>query len=166
MLQGCQLLPNKEDYENLENLYNQNFFNKFCHCQKSYEPETDMIKCQTCDDWYHFSHLVPNVPKDQQDEAIDLAMLVCSKCLKRDAKLWSELLRYHSFFTELSRDYLTLTPETPPSKRLKLNDSSTVQTARLSCSNPLPADLEDLATKPAPCDIFIKEDFVNALCQC
>ena len=50
MLSSCQLNSEKEDYENVKNNYNQNYFDLYCYCGQGHNTSTKevdnfMIKC-------------------------------------------------------------------------------------------------------------------------
>ena len=52
---GCEL-KKQEIPLNLSNRYGHNFHGRFCHCDSSYDDESQgntMIQCLVCEDWYH-----------------------------------------------------------------------------------------------------------------
>lgn len=43
-----------ESVENSENVYNHNFFGRYCICDKEYQEDSDtMFQCLRCQDWFH-----------------------------------------------------------------------------------------------------------------
>ncbi len=66
MPMSCMLDDKKTDFENLLNNYSHNFFDRYCYCNQPFtaektEDDIFMIKCHTCEDWFHYHHLKPSL---------------------------------------------------------------------------------------------------------
>ncbi|XP_062863560.1 putative E3 ubiquitin-protein ligase UBR7 [Trichomycterus rosablanca] len=84
----CKLNPEK-DGQNIKNLYNHNFFGRYCSCDRPYPDDDDqvgeeMIQCIVCEDWYHSRHL-GCAPVDSEE----LLEMVCESCMNRVHLLWT-----------------------------------------------------------------------------
>ncbi|XP_026867426.2 putative E3 ubiquitin-protein ligase UBR7 isoform X1 [Electrophorus electricus] len=89
----CKLNPEK-DIQNIKNLYNHNFFGRYCSCDRPYPDDDDqvgeeMIQCVVCEDWYHTKHLGCAVMESEE-----LLEMVCESCMNRAPFLWT----YASYF--------------------------------------------------------------------
>lgn len=84
----CKLCPGK-DALNVRNVYNHNYFGRYCSCERPYPDEDDqvneeMIQCIVCEDWYHAKHLdSPAVDCDA------LMELICVRCMNQAPFLWT-----------------------------------------------------------------------------
>ncbi|XP_056623631.1 putative E3 ubiquitin-protein ligase UBR7 isoform X3 [Triplophysa dalaica] len=84
----CRLRPEK-DGVNVKNMYNHNYFGRYCSCDRPYPDEDDqvneeMIQCIVCEDWYHARHLDnPTVNCDA------LMEMICVGCMNRAPFLWT-----------------------------------------------------------------------------
>ncbi len=59
------------------NRYGHNFNNRFCSCDRAYDPARDsMVQCVACDEWYHDAHVPGKLPA-----AIPFATFVCASCV-------------------------------------------------------------------------------------
>lgn len=75
---------------NNDNLYNQNFQNIFCFCQKEYNAETEdgtMYQCLLCEDWFH-EQCIKNAESMPSEDSFEY--LICRTCVEKE--VW--LLRY------------------------------------------------------------------------
>ncbi|MCJ8736688.1 hypothetical protein PDJAM_G00015400 [Pangasius djambal] len=84
----CELIPDKEG-QNIKNVYNHNFFGRYCSCDRPYPDEDDkvgeaMIQCILCEDWYHSKHLGCAVVDSEE-----LLEMVCEGCMNRAPFLWT-----------------------------------------------------------------------------
>ncbi|XP_027028648.1 putative E3 ubiquitin-protein ligase UBR7 [Tachysurus fulvidraco] len=84
----CKLIPEKEG-QNTKNVYNHNFFGRYCSCDRTYPDEDDevgeaMIQCILCEDWYHSKHLGCAVVDSEE-----LLEMVCESCMNRAPFLWT-----------------------------------------------------------------------------
>ncbi|KAM9466027.1 putative E3 ubiquitin-protein ligase UBR7 [Clarias gariepinus] len=89
----CTLIPDKEE-QNPKNVYNHNFFGRYCSCDRPYPDENDkvgeaMIQCILCEDWYHSRHLGCAVVDSEE-----LLEMVCESCMNRAPFLWT----YSAYF--------------------------------------------------------------------
>jgi E3 ubiquitin-protein ligase UBR7 len=74
----CTLCPQK-DNENVGNVYNHNYFNRYCRCRGTYNPDSDvMYQCFMCEDWFHDRCLGQPIPNPHQWED-----LLCQECVSR-----------------------------------------------------------------------------------
>ena len=80
---GCQIPITSgldKDFSNEKNVYNDTFFDIYCHCKKPYSEKVShkfMIQCFNCEDWFHNTHLLPPIlTKNIPEEYI----LICRKC--------------------------------------------------------------------------------------
>ncbi|XP_051942774.1 putative E3 ubiquitin-protein ligase UBR7 [Hippocampus zosterae] len=81
----CQLIPIKDE-ENAKNLYNHNFFGRYCSCDRPFPDQDDkvndeMIQCVICEDWFHTRHL--------QCEVAEMDEMVCEDCMNKAPFLWT-----------------------------------------------------------------------------
>ncbi|XP_077394546.1 putative E3 ubiquitin-protein ligase UBR7 [Festucalex cinctus] len=81
----CTLIPTKDE-ENTKNLYNHNFFGRYCSCDRPYPDQDDkvddeMIQCVICEDWFHSKHLACQVA--------DVDDMVCEDCMNKAPFLWT-----------------------------------------------------------------------------
>lgn len=108
---NCSLLENKEAYENDGNRYNLNYFERYCYCKQPYSGDRDsdqsMIKCQSCENWYHYSHITPSIDDGVLEEDY---VLICKTCVETKFPM-RILVLYKDFFHELTQDHLTLSSE-------------------------------------------------------
>jgi len=96
MQNHCKLFPDKPA-TNDSNRYNQNFFNRFCYCEKEYsEDAEDMIQCFVCEDWYHVSCLSLKSPWCSGNILEEEFDLICSSCISRHPFLRQFLDAYRS----------------------------------------------------------------------
>eukprot|EP00347_Sterkiella_histriomuscorum_P020927 403335922 len=159
---SCSLYENKEDYENDQNRYNQNFFDIYCYCKQPHQTELIdqfMIQCFECEDWYHNHHLNPKL-SDQPDEKF---ILICKNC--QIQKYGIKLLQYKDFFHETSQDQIQHKNNETPSKRQKLSNAAekVVQfQGRFNCKENAPQVNPDFQ----PFDIIIDDAFIESSCQC
>ncbi|XP_017546355.1 putative E3 ubiquitin-protein ligase UBR7 isoform X1 [Pygocentrus nattereri] len=84
----CKLSPEK-DGQNSKNLYNHNYFGRYCSCDRPYPDDDDqvgeeMIQCILCEDWYHSKHLGCAVVDSEE-----LLEMVCESCMNRAPLLWT-----------------------------------------------------------------------------
>ncbi|XP_076833963.1 putative E3 ubiquitin-protein ligase UBR7 isoform X2 [Brachyhypopomus gauderio] len=84
----CTLNPEK-DAQNIKNLYNHNYFGRYCSCDRPYPDDDDqvgeeMIQCIVCEDWYHSKHLGCAVVESEE-----LLEMVCETCMNRAPFLWT-----------------------------------------------------------------------------
>jgi hypothetical protein len=55
-----------KDDDNPSNVYNQTYFDIYCHCRQRHSSEAIsnfMMQCHQCEDWFHNQHLLPPVLK-------------------------------------------------------------------------------------------------------
>ncbi|KAI4892283.1 hypothetical protein NFI96_012000 [Prochilodus magdalenae] len=84
----CKLNPEK-DSQNTKNLYNHNYFGRYCTCDRPYPDDDDqageeMIQCIVCEDWYHSKHLGCT-----EVDSEELLEMVCESCMNRAPFLWT-----------------------------------------------------------------------------
>ena len=86
---SCLLDNEKEDFENVNNRYSENFKNIYCYCKQGYNgASADMIECMACEEWYHFEHLIPSISESVDEDFI----LFCRKCQVSQPHLRDTLL--------------------------------------------------------------------------
>ncbi|KAI2654805.1 hypothetical protein H4Q32_011597 [Labeo rohita] len=89
----CKLNTDKEG-QNVKNVYNHNFFGRYCSCDRPYPDEDDqvneeMIQCVVCEDWFHEKHLeAPAVDCDA------LMEMICARCMNRAPFLWTYAVHF------------------------------------------------------------------------
>uniref|UniRef100_W5L590 Ubiquitin protein ligase E3 component n-recognin 7 n=1 Tax=Astyanax mexicanus TaxID=7994 RepID=W5L590_ASTMX len=84
----CKLSP-KKDSQNTKNVYNHNYFGRYCSCDRPYPDEDDqvgeeMIQCIICEDWYHLKHLGCAAVDSEE-----LLEMVCESCMNKAPFLWT-----------------------------------------------------------------------------
>lgn len=80
-----------------------------------------------CEDWYHYKHLKPILPEDENPGEDDY-VLICQKCIKSQPMLFSKLLNYTEYFHEITLDHLGIVVGESPLKRLKVSDDPNIST--------------------------------------
>lgn len=75
----CKLEPDKAA-SNPSNVYSHNFVNRYCRCDKPYDPNSEddvMHQCAACEDWFHTRCLFQ--PPASADA---FATFVCARCAR------------------------------------------------------------------------------------
>ncbi|XP_077096319.1 putative E3 ubiquitin-protein ligase UBR7 [Siphateles boraxobius] len=88
----CRLHTGKEE-RNVKNLYNHNYFGRYCSCDRPYPDEDDqvneeMIQCVVCEDWFHEKHL--DCPAADGEV---LTEMICVRCMEQAPFLWAYAAR-------------------------------------------------------------------------
>ncbi|KAF7704602.1 putative E3 ubiquitin-protein ligase UBR7 [Silurus meridionalis] len=102
----CKLTADKEG-QNSKNVYNHNFFGRYCSCDRPYPDENDkvgesMIQCILCEDWFHSKHLGCSVVDSE-----DLLEMVCESCMNKAPFLWT----YAAYFAHPPVSNLSLSTD-------------------------------------------------------
>ena len=119
-------------------MYNDTFFDIYCHCKKPYDVEnnkTFMLECYLCEDWFHANHLLPPILQKSLDEDY---VLICRTCLPKMRV--NQILPYTEFMEKSCRkafethfsEGIEAKPEVCSMKRQKVSETSSKPTFR-SC---------------------------------
>ena len=126
---SCQLADEvvcPRDYSNDLNVYNETFFDIYCHCKLTsteYIEKTKysyMIQCVMCEDWFHNTHLLPPLlTKNLETDYV----LLCRRCAANINMMpYNELM--HPTTKEFVHKYQLDDSAEGSSKRLKTGDST------------------------------------------
>ena len=128
----------EKDYENDKNIYNDTFFDIYCHCKKPYDVRNltgFMLECYLCEDWFHSNHLLPPILSKSID---DEYMLICRACLPKMRP--NQILPYTDYMEKSCRrafethysEGIDASPDVCSTKRQKLSETESKPTVR-SC---------------------------------
>lgn len=124
----CNLMKDK-DYENMSNIYNHNYFGKYCYCNKE-DDGNEMIQCFICEDWFHINHL--NLYKGK--ESLPKGEFICKNCIKDKISFIFEGYDIEKILPqESSTNPSPIKEEHSGSKKRKLNEVLTVDTNQSIC---------------------------------
>ena len=156
----------EKDYDNDKNLYNDTFFDIYCHCKKPYDTENNksfMLACYSCEDWFHSNCLLPPILQKSIDEEY---ILICRACLPK--MRLNQILPYTDFmeksckkaFETYYSEGLEANPDVCSTKRQKLSETDSKPTMR-SCKQG--KQIEFGNDSPA-LDVVISDKFFEVLC--